>query len=262
MAEQPGGRCLRFHWAVWRRQGNAASRGEGAGFIGRRGLGGGPPGPGYRRQLTGSHFVRHLQAARSRRGGERGLLSGSAAAAAPPTAADLAWETAPPRRLAAQRSAGGRRGPQAPSGRLAAGLPGFGPGGSRRDGPQDGQGQHRPHVRQESAGPGARHPQPQGGRGEPGAPARARIRTRTLAPTQSDTGPDPGSAPDSGPQPAPEAPLPARAPAVRGLGLRTPAPSPSLSLLPGVGGPPPPPRGWPGRDFTAPPAPPAVDLQS
>lgn len=105
---------------------------------------------------------------------------------------------------------------------------------------------------------GARHPQPQGGRGEPGALARARIRTRTLASTQSDPGPDPdpGFAPDSCPQPAPEAPHPARAPAARGLGLRTRALSQSLSLLPGVGGPPLP-RGWPGRDFTAHPRPPS-----
>ncbi|XP_032129015.1 uncharacterized protein LOC116547040 [Sapajus apella] len=102
--------------------------------------------------------------------GSRHLLSGS-----PPLprssdpAAALAWEPAPPRRPAAQRSAGGRRGPRAPSRRPAAGLPGHKPVG-RRDGPQDGEGQHRPHVRQEPAGLGPRHPQPQGGRGEPGAP--------------------------------------------------------------------------------------------
>lgn len=157
-------------------------------------------------------------AARSRRGaGVRARPAERvAAAAAPRTAADLAWEPAPPRQTAAQRSAGGKRSPRAPARCPAAGLPGLEPGGDRRDGPQDGQGQHRPHVRQEPAGPGARHPQPQRGRGEPGAPRGPK------------TDPDP----DSGLQLVPEALLPTPALPACHPGRPTPVFSPSLSLPP------------------------------
>nr|XP_039335531.1 uncharacterized protein LOC120367887 isoform X3 [Saimiri boliviensis boliviensis] len=79
-------------------------------------------------------------------------------------AAALAWGPAPPQRSAAQRSVSGRRGPRARSQRPAAGFPEQKPAGSR-DGPQDGEGHHRPRVRQEPVGLGPRHPQPQGGRG-------------------------------------------------------------------------------------------------
>nr|XP_039335532.1 translation initiation factor IF-2-like isoform X4 [Saimiri boliviensis boliviensis] len=82
-------------------------------------------------------------------------------------AAALAWGPAPPQRSAAQRSVSGRRGPRARSQRPAAGFPEQKPAGSR-DGPQDGEGHHRPRVRQEPVGLGPRHPQPQGGRAPSG----------------------------------------------------------------------------------------------
>lgn len=207
-------------------------------FLGGGASGGGPPGgrpssadppPSCPPFASGAAPSRRGTAVRAR-AAER-----VAAAAAPRTAADLAREPVPPRQPAAQRSAGGRRGPGAPARCPAAGLPGLEPGGIRRDGPQDGQGQHRPHVRQEPAGPRARHPQPQRGRGEPGAPRGAGLAGPEPGPgADPDPDPGPGTDPDPGLQLVPEPPRPTRALPACDPGRPTPAFTLSLSLPPGA----------------------------
>uniref|UniRef100_A0A8D2F077 Uncharacterized protein n=1 Tax=Theropithecus gelada TaxID=9565 RepID=A0A8D2F077_THEGE len=79
--------------------------------------------------------------------GSRAMPSGSPPLPQSSDAAALAWEPAPPQEPAVQRPTGGGRGPRTPSRRPVAGLPGQKPVG-RRDGPQDGEGHHRLHVRQ------------------------------------------------------------------------------------------------------------------
>lgn len=133
------------------------------------------------RQLTHRHLGRHLRAALSWEG--RGSVEAGPQSPplssnwSPAAAVALASTSSPPRRPEAQRVARLRCGPRSPR------LPGPRrrcsprrpqPAG-RRDGPQDGQGQYRPHVRQEPAGSGPWHPQPQGGRGEPARSWAARL---------------------------------------------------------------------------------------